>query len=801
MTLQLKLYQSLFVSRPDAYAIWRNGRPTAIYKPLNENVITDHLDGCERVGTYLILPDGRTPFLVLDLDDQDKNLVRELLGRLEHRQIPAYVELSKSKGFHIWMFFVKPIPAGVVRKFARALLGDLQRRKIEIFPKQDSVGEGGLGNCIWLPLFPPDVEEDKTCFVDEDLNAYPNQWKFLAKIERVPEDQIAKALETLGRETADRRSVTRKAEETPRVVLRFPRTKFWPRLAYDPAKLPICAHRILWEGVDEDHRNNCLFVLTKQLRNQGLRQRQVEDLVLASNAVCRPPLPEREVFTVLKSVSDKGYTSLGCDDEFIASLCSRHCPIMYPHARNLTALQLIEQANALPVIHPSQAFECGKLWYGLRLGRKQHIWVNGERQAFTVEQMHQTFTVEKMPTKLRWGQASIKSFLHGDTSVNPYDLYLQIRTLVTDQIIFRAQWQPTIIALWIMGGYVYRLFSYYAYLWATSPGRRAAKSKLLEIISALAYNATPVLTNPSEAALFRDTSVDGSTQVLDEVESLRSKDQEKQAALFSVLNCGFKNGATVPRYNLNAGAVENLDVYCPRAIAGINRIHPTLADRCIKIFLKRKSPDETAARWDERKLRAQLQQIRDHLHIFGLQFASAIAGHYANSDSVQFPRQVDDRARDILEPLFAIARVIDDANPKAMMASQLIKASESIAEDRSGDESEDEETVIALELLARNFPRGKENWVLGSTQAANIFPEDERLGWIQRPQQACTLLRRLGFKSSTHRVGPRIIRGYKIRKHVLLEMCRSYGLPASADALESSSREEGVTSATSAGKG
>jgi hypothetical protein len=219
-------------------------------------------------------------------------------------------------------------------------------------------------------------------------------------------------------------------------------------------------------------------------------------------------------------------------------------------------------------------------------------------------------------------------------------------------------------------------------------------------------------------------------------------------------------------------------VYCPRALAGISRLHSILADRCIKVFLKRKAPDQKVHRLIMRRLAPKLQQLRDELHIFALQLAPAVAGHYERLDSLRISAKLDDRARDVLEPLFAIARVVDDADPEAHLTDQLVAASERIARDRADDEGEDELLTAVLEVLVRSFPADKDEWVLTSAAAVETFKRHENLDWMQKASQARVFLRRLGFRSSTHRLGKRVWRGYKIRKQSLVEMCKSYGVRA-----------------------
>jgi hypothetical protein len=758
----LQVFRSIFVAREDAYVIWKNEKPVALREPLTDAVLAAHLRGAYRVGTYLINSDGRTPFLVIDVDERKRSLVKRILKRLRNRKVPAYLERSKSKGFHIWVFFDRPLLAPQARAFARLILRGLEDRKIEIFPKQDKIARDGLGNCIFLPLFGLDIKAEHTVFLDDALVPIRKQWRFLTEIERVSKKRVVRLCAGL----------------STSAIKRFPRL---PNNRRAPeATLPLCAQRILFEGVEDGNRNTALFTLAKHLRNAGLERGRVAGLLGNANEQCQPPLEDREMAGIVRSVFTGGYTSLGCDNTFIASLCGKRCPVKHKQSENggTSVDQILEQVETKPHLHAAQAFHDGHLYYGLRVGQKKCVWINSERKGFTLTQMRERFSLDRPPTKSGWSIGSVKRFLHEGSSVRPDVLFSNLKAFFNRRIHFLAPWQATVVVLWVMGTYVHRLFDWYGYLWLTSPGRRTGKTRLLEIISALAYNASSVMTDPTEAALFRDTALNASTQVLDENESLRGADQEKRAGLMSMLNDGFKAGAVIPRYNMKAGTIENLEVFCPRALAGINRLAPTLADRCFRIFLKRKRTDEHVARFNQRVLSRSLQKKRDNLHKFGLLFAPAIAQYYENGNTLPIPPETDDRARDILEPLFAIARLLDEQSPALAVTKQLIESAKKIARDRDADEGEDETVVAALEALSVEIHKQKDPWKLTSQDACAIFQKHDNLEWVTKRKWASSILRQLGFRSSSHRPpgGGRVFRGYAIKRTVLIDLCERYGL-------------------------
>jgi len=102
--------------------------------------------------------------------------------------IDPLIERSRSgKGAHIWIFFDKPISSILARNFGNALLDkgaeqvNLKSFKYydRMIPAQDSMPKGGLGNLIALPLQGRALKDGNSAFIDENWNAYSNQWNIL----------------------------------------------------------------------------------------------------------------------------------------------------------------------------------------------------------------------------------------------------------------------------------------------------------------------------------------------------------------------------------------------------------------------------------------------------------------------------------------------------------------------------------------------------------------------------------------------------------------------------------------------
>lgn len=184
------------------------------YKQLRGKVIMQHLIGekedcSDVIGLYPILEDGTCNFLVFDFDNHDEksevddfaNTDDEWIGEVnamrsicQLNDVNILVERSRSgKGAHIWLFFEEPIPAAIARKFGAALLTkgaeSVNQKSFKSYdrmlPAQDYLLEGRLGNLIALPLQGQALKYGNSAFIDENWNAYPDQWQKLRSTNKI----------------------------------------------------------------------------------------------------------------------------------------------------------------------------------------------------------------------------------------------------------------------------------------------------------------------------------------------------------------------------------------------------------------------------------------------------------------------------------------------------------------------------------------------------------------------------------------------------------------------------------------
>jgi hypothetical protein len=336
---------------------------------------------------------------------------------------------------------------------------------------------------------------------------------------------------------------------------------------------------------------------------------------------------------------------------------------------------------------------------------------------------------------------------------------------VTRQVHFAQSWQPVVVTLWAMGTYIHRNYPCYGHIWLNSPTTHSGKTKLLEVLSTLCYKATAPQLNPTPAVLFRFPSSKGGTLLLDEIDKL---DPEKKSDVVSVLN-SYKSSDSVmrnvPEKNKQYGLKE-FNVYCPKVIAGIDNLPETLQDRCIKIYLHRKRKTDKVERFMP-SMFDEMKPLRNQIDAWSVRDGMRIVTTY--NQGLVLPPEADDRLRDMMEPLFAIASVM----PK-WVREKLIEATQILARDRKANEEESNAVVLGVQALKENFPKHQDSWHLRSDRALEIFQED--IPSIETKAHAQALLRRFGLRSTRVRFGKHILRAYVLSRKTLNRLVERYGL-------------------------
>lgn len=248
--------------------------------------------------------------------------------------------------------------------------------------------------------------------------------------------------------------------------------------------------------------------------------------------------------------------------------------------------------------------------------------------------------------------------------------------------------QADILALWIT--HSYSAFDsdakFTPYIHITSPTKRSGKTRCLELLSALALNPLRA-DHISVAALYRVIQQYGPTLLIDELDSaLHGGDREYQQEIRNILNSGHNRNGSVFRCVVNKDktvGVEGFSTFCCKVLAGIGAIPDTVRDRSIPIVLKRKRACDVIERLNHRTVEGECEALRSRCRRWAVDACDAL-----RDATPVIPDSLDDRARDIVEPLLAIADLAGGEWPD--------RARRALLDIMSGRSSEDEDRGAQL---------------------------------------------------------------------------------------------------------
>lgn len=227
---KVAFFASMFAARVDVHAIrWENaptGRSGWLpavrggwrrqvapgsreYLPLTTDILASHLTGDIDLGLYPLLDGDRCWWLAADFDGSAAML--DALSYLKAARAlgaPVALEVSRSgQGAHAWLFFTGPVPAATARAVGTGLLREAiaLRGRMDLssydrlFPSQDVLPTGGVGNLIAAPLQGRCRRRGATVFLDPGtLEPHDDQWAYLSSLGRLSPREVSRLAQRLG---------------------------------------------------------------------------------------------------------------------------------------------------------------------------------------------------------------------------------------------------------------------------------------------------------------------------------------------------------------------------------------------------------------------------------------------------------------------------------------------------------------------------------------------------------------------------------------------------------------------------
>lgn len=144
-------FADLFIGRSDAHGTDTGG---ATWVQVSGRKYERHLTGVEPIGIYPVRPiDGKSMVRwgCCDIDTGDWSEAFLLATALKGMGLVPWVERSRSKGWHIWIFVDQWVPAATMRRALKVAYAAIDLPAKEANPKSEQLRATQLGNYVRLP--------------------------------------------------------------------------------------------------------------------------------------------------------------------------------------------------------------------------------------------------------------------------------------------------------------------------------------------------------------------------------------------------------------------------------------------------------------------------------------------------------------------------------------------------------------------------------------------------------------------------------------------------------------------------
>lgn len=307
----MKLFSGLDTAYGTGEGRWIHEKPTRVQ-------FSEHLAGQgPGLGIAPLRSDATVTFAAIDLDEPDFDTARELAALVPGT---AFIERSRSGNAHIFVFFSEPVEAWVPRGILRACVAAIGKRHVEVFPKQDKLRLGMVGNYVNLPYY---GDTRKVIMWNEGRHKSPLRWH-----------SMDMSLETFiddAEQTLNSPSDWRKRAHWLDIKSPVDRETSDHEFGTQPY-LHRCAEYLIEHHEDnpimEGHRAVVYFALSKMLANCALFDRDESLAILNTlNEESPDPISDGELHRIYMNAERGEFRSTGCDDPLFLPYADPDCPI------------------------------------------------------------------------------------------------------------------------------------------------------------------------------------------------------------------------------------------------------------------------------------------------------------------------------------------------------------------------------------------------------------------------------------------------------------------------------------------
>lgn len=277
---------------------------------------------------------------------------------------------------------------------------------------------------------------------------------------------------------------------------------------------------------------------------------------------------------------------------------------------------------------------------------------------------------------IRLNNRELINIVSSQSQLTPKRVFLHLKLLIERHVFLPNEHLSSLVALWVIGGYVFKLFQAYGYL-RLNGLKDTGKTTLLSIIAECGFNGV-LQSQMTKASLAETVHYLSATICLDEAEekSMSSNDEYVQ-----LLKGGYRYDGSYTK--MSGKRMRRLNTYSPKAIASIDPLGDEALDsRTITINTLAKPSKITLQKWDLSlgDTKAEVTLARRGGYMMGLWHQKAIQRLYRKvSPHISLPSgmRLENRKHQIVAPLIAIAQLID-INGSSEAEDSLLKALDSI---------------------------------------------------------------------------------------------------------------------------
>lgn len=343
------------------------------------------------------------------------------------------------------------------------------------------------------------------------------------------------------------------------------------------------------------------------------------------------------------------------------------------------------------------------------------VLINSEKKLIEVDnekfEREQKITFPDIPTNLslRYSLELINKFVSGeDFQINGLSLFKKIRALYEKYCAFPEEEWYDIHALWDIGTYFFMLFSNYP-INELRGIKGSGKTKVMTISSFISFNGTPVMIDPSESTLFRETNDNRPTKYIDEAEKLfaynKITNKFEGDCRAELLNGSYQKGSCVPRQEKVGNKFITKWFYCysPTMIGSIQGLYGATESRALTHITTKNSKTDKRGNTEPTDDENQKiwQEIRNDLFVFGLLNWKKIEEDYLKMKNSNI-KNIEARNLQLWKPLLTIAKTIDKTLYETVEKFAIKLSTQQVNDLISEGSVEDSILTIVYQMLKKN---------------------------------------------------------------------------------------------------